>query len=197
MKIVHSHSIACRLGIGIQYRQQKAAGIGAMVYIYRLKTSLSRSIPVPFLPTSSSRIRSLFHPGHLSFSPVAPEMEVTGDEKQTVHSVWSRGRDIFPDSPLSVEAPSSVRAERGAKRGRASVRMRLFLQLYPRDRDIYVCRHCVAEYPVDTEGSERSSRENCPLRRDLANREFRRVVLSLLRAFVRASGLYDETAASG
>lgn len=99
-------------------------------------------------------------------------MEGTG-KANPVHSVWSRNRDIFPDSPL-FEASSSVRPA-GTKKKETRPSVHPSARGFPRDciREIaiYECRYCAAGYPLDIEGSERSSRENCPLRHDPANRD--------------------------
>lgn len=81
---------------------------------------------------------------------------------------------FFQILPLFVEAPSSVRPAGTKKETRSSVypSARGFPYDCIREIAIYGCRYCAAGYPLDTEGSERSSHENCPLRHDPANREF-------------------------
>lgn len=115
-------------------------------------------------------------------------------EKRIVHSVWSRDRDISPDSPLSVEVSSSVRPAGTKKKKEARPSARGCSCDCIRKIAIYGCRHCAAGYPFDAEGSERSSRENCPFRHDPANRDFPVCrPLSLLKILVRAIGPYDKT----
>jgi len=149
-------------GTSGQCREQRAAGIDAMVYIYRLK--------YPFFPPvrhfsfylilSSPRIRFSFQSNHAFLPGLA--MEGNGKSEP---SVWSRDRDIFPDFPLFVEAPS-VQLIGTKKEARPSVHpsARGFPCDCIRQIAIYGCRYCAAGYPLDIEGSERSSRENCSLR---------------------------------
>jgi len=82
---------------GRPVKEQKAAGIDAMVYIYRLKcpSSFPSCPPFLFLSRLSSRIRLPFQPNYLPFSPA---WRWKKQEKRTVHPVWSHDRDIFPDS---------------------------------------------------------------------------------------------------
>lgn len=116
------------------------------------------------------------------------------DEKRAVHSVWSRGRDIFPDSPLPVEFhhPSKRQKQKGGRR--SSVRPHAaFRRLSIREIVIYICmyRHCVAVdiQPISKEVAK------IALYATIRQTECFRCVssLSLSRAFVRTIGRYNKT----
>lgn len=167
-----------------------------MVYIYRLKTSLPHSLS---LSISSSRPVSL---------SVQPSVFFSGDPGDGSNGGWEASRPFrLISRPWYFSRFSSFRrssiirpCRKGNKKRDASVHMRLFVRLYPRDCDIYV-RYCVAEY-LDIQSIPKEVREAVAKIALYAaiwqTASFRCVVLSsLLRAFIRATGLYDETVASG
>jgi len=176
---------------GRPVKEQKATGIDAMVYIYRLKSpsSFPSCPPFLFLSRLSSRIRLPFQPNYLPFSPA---WRWKKREKRTVHPVWSHDRDIFPDSlPFRRSSIHSSGPGRNKKKKETSAHpsARGFPCNCIREIAIYGCHYCATGYPLDMEGSERSSRENCPLRHNPANGEFPICCsFSLFKAFVRAIG---------
>jgi len=178
-------------GTSDQCREQKAAGIDAMVYIYRLKYP---SFPPVrhfsfYLILSSPRIRFSFQCNHLPFSPAWRWKE---REKRIVRLI-SRSWYFSRFSPFRR---GSIRSTgRNKKRSASvcpSVRTRLSVHDCIREITIYGCRYCAAGYPLDIEGSERSSRENCSLRSGKPRVSGLPSSLSFSKAFVRAIGRYDK-----
>lgn len=112
-----------------------------------------------------------FQPDRLSFSPIrrwkARGMRSGPSISFDLVAVIFFQILLFPSN--SIIRPNGRNKKRGR---RSSVRpsARGFSCDCIREIVIYVWRHCVAGYPA--EGSERSSRENCPLRCDPANRVF-------------------------
>lgn len=176
-------------------REQKAAGIDA-IYIYRLKYPPSPLIPstVSLSRLSSLRIQFLFQlkpSGFLS----APGGGRNGKSEPSIPFDLAIVI-FFQILPFSSKLHHPFgRQEKKEARSPVHPSARGFPYDCIREIAIYGCPgYCAAGYPLDIEGSERSSRENCPLRHEAANRQFPVChSLLLLRAFVRAIRRYDKT----
>lgn len=129
-----------------QCGEQKAAGIDAMVYIYRLKC--------PSFPPTSSTISlsissvSSSHPVSLSVQPSAflPGLwRWKKQEKRIGHSVWSRAIVIFSQIlpfPSKFHHPSGQTIKKKKKGTRLSARG--FPYNCIREIVTYGCRYCAA-----------------------------------------------------